>query len=282
MPLTLTGINRFPIKSCRGEAATSAVVEPWGLAGDRRWMVVGPDGEAITAREVHPMLLVRPELVDGGLVVAAPGLPDLRIDQPRGADLAVSVHGKPLRAALADEAAHRWFSQAVGREARLVYLDDPTGRPTNARFSQPGDRVMFADGYPVHLTSEASLAVLNEWVAAESRPDQGPLPMLRFRPNLVVGGDLAPWAEDGWRRVRIGAAEFRVVKGCDRCVMTTLDPDTAAAGQEPIATLARHRRFDAATWFGMDLIADTPGVTIQIGDEISVITAVAAPNGPPR
>ena len=105
--------------------------------------------------------------------------------------------------------------------------------------------------------------------------------MRRFRPSVVVRGAPA-WDEDRWRRVRIGEALFRVVKGCDRCVITTLDPETAAKGREPIATLARHRKWDGKTWFGMHLVPDTPGATISLGDEVEVLEAVAPGNGPPR
>lgn len=281
MALTLAGINRFPVKSCRGEALSEAIVEPWGLAGDRRWMVVDEDGEAITARKVHSMLLIRPWLVAGGMVVRAAGEPDLDIPQPSGDPIPVTVHGNPVPAAAAGPEADAWFTRVLGRPARLVYLDSPTSRATNPRFSRPGDRVSFADGYPIHLVTEASLGALNELIAVGPLAGQDPLPALRFRPNLVVDG-AEPWVEDGWRRVRIGPVELRVVKGCDRCVMTTLDPDTLAKGKEPIATLARHRRWDGATWFGMDLIADTSGATITVGDQIEVLESVDAPDGPPR
>lgn len=281
MALTLAGINRFPVKSCRGEAVETAVAEPWGLAGDRRWMVVDEDGEAITARTVHSMLLIRPRLVADGMVVSAPDEPDLETPQPSGNPVPVTVHGNPLRAVVAGPPAEAWFTRVIGRPARLVYLDDPTVRPTSSRFTQPEDRVSFADGCPIHLVTEASLGALNELIAAGPMADQGPLPTLRFRPNLVVSG-AEPWVDDGWRRIRIGAAEFRVVKGCDRCVMTTLDPETLAKGKEPIATLGRHRRWDGATWFGMDLITETPGASIAVGDQIVVLESVDAPDGPPR
>ena len=142
-----------------------------------------------------------------------------------------------------------------------MFLADPTVRPTNPVFSESADRVNFADAYPVLVTTESSLIALNDWILEGPNADQAPLPMRRFRPNLVVAGT-EPWVEDGWRRIRIGEATFRAVKGCDRCVMTTVDPDTARRGKEPIATLARHRRFDGATWFGMNLIPDTPGDTV--------------------
>lgn len=282
MPLTLSAINRFPVKSCRGEALRSALIEPWGLSGDRRWMVVDEDGEAITAREQRRLLLVRPELEDGGLLVRAEGRPDLRVTVPAVPDVKVTVFGRaPLAACQADPAAHAWFSELLGVPARLVYQDEPTRRRLNPDFGEPDDSAAFQDGYPLMMTTAASLAALNELISAGPRADEGPLPMIRFRPSVVVDGSAA-WEEDGWRRLRIGAASFRVVKGCDRCVIPTTDAETAARGKEPIATLAKHRRWDGATWFGMQLIPDTPGVTINVGDEVELLESVPAPDGPPR
>lgn len=261
---------------------TSATVEPWGLAGDRRWMVVDEAGEAITAREAHRMLLVHPRQVEGGLTVTAPGLTPLETAEPHGVEpVPVTVHGKPVRATPAGAGADAWFGRAIGRSARLVFLDDPTHRPTNPAFSRSGDRVSLADAYPLLLATEESHTAVNEIVAAGPLADEGPLPMIRYRPNLVVRGAPA-WAEDDWRRLRIGAAEFRVVKGCDRCVVTTLDPETAAAGKEPIRALSTHRAWDGKTWFGVQLIPDTPGARLTLGDEVEVLDAVEPGNGPPR
>ena len=105
--------------------------------------------------------------------------------------------------------------------------------------------------------------------------------MVRFRPNLVVSGGEA-WAEDGWRRLRIGEAVFRAVKGCDRCVVAATDAETALRGKEPTATLARHRRWDGAVWFGMNLVPETPGAVLTVGDEVELLETVPAPDGPPR
>ncbi|WP_375476701.1 MOSC domain-containing protein [uncultured Jatrophihabitans sp.] len=283
MPLTLTSLTRFPVKSCRGEALSAASIEPWGIAGDRRWMAVDADGDQLTAREHPRLLLVRPTLrPDGGLELSSAGLPDLSVDVPSdGRSTPVRVWGTQVAAASASDAAHAWFSQVIGEPARLVYFDDPTRRRPNPRFARPDDSVSFADGYPLLIATTASLRALNDLILAGPLADQGPLPMVRFRPNVVVDGS-EPWAEDGWRRVRIGAATFRAVKGCDRCVMTTIDPDTAAKGKEPIATLARHRRWDGKTWFGMNLLPDTPGAVIGVGDEVEIVESVAAPDGPPR
>lgn len=280
--MTLAAINRFPVKSCRGESLTEATVEPWGLAGDRRWFVVDEDGVTLTAREYRQLFFVRPALRDGGLDLTGPDLPDLTVDEPEPGELVpIRIHRHELFAVEASAEAGAWFSKLLGVETRLMHLDDPTRRHPNPRFARPDDSVSAADAYPVHVTTEASLAAVNDWIAAGPRADEGPVPMIRFRPNLVVAGS-TPWEEDGWRRVRIGDAEFRSVKGCDRCVMTLTDPDTTERGKEPIATLARYRRWDGETWFGMDLIPDNPGVRIRVGDDVEILESVPAPDGPPR
>lgn len=280
MALTLSAINRFPVKSCRGEALTTATVEPWGLAGDRRWMIVDVDGAQVTAREHPRLVLVRPEILDDGLRLTGPDLDELVVPVPDGRELVdVSVWDTPFRAALAGNG-HDWFTKIVGEPVRLVYLDDPTRRATNPTYSTPSDRVSLADAYPLLLASEESLAAVNEWIAAGRHANEGPLPMTRFRPSVVVRGAEA-WAEDGWRALRIGAARFRAVKGCDRCVLTLVNPDTAVSGREPLATLARHRRWDGKSWFAMNLIPDTPGATISVGDDVEVLESVES-DGPPR
>ena len=278
----LSAIRRYPIKSCRGEDLTSAVLEPWGIAGDRRWMLVDETGEAVTAREQPRLLLVHPELVPGGVRLTGPDLEPLVVEVPSGPHVDVTVFRRlAFAATVADDAAHAWFGKLVGAPVRLVYGDDPTRRPTNRTFTRDGDCVSFADAYPVMLTNEASLAALNEWISAGPLADEGPLPMVRFRPSVVVRGAPA-WDEDRWRRVRIGEAVFRAVKGCDRCVITTTDPDDAGRGKEPIATLARYRRWDGVTWFGMQLVPDTPGITIRVGDAVEILDAVESADGPPR
>jgi uncharacterized protein YcbX len=281
VPLTLAGINRYPVKSCRGEALPTARLEPWGLAGDRRWMIVDEDGEAITAREVPELLLIEPRLVDGGLVLSGPDLDDLLVRIPSGPSVEVTVFGRePFTVRLAEAAAHAWCSKVVGAAARLVYQDDPTRRAVNPRFSRPDDRVSFADGYPLLLASEASLTALNALISSGRHPAEAPVPMTRFRPNLVIRGAVA-WDEDHWRRIQVGAAVFRVVKGCDRCVITVTDPATGVRGKEPLATLARHRRWDGKSWFAMNLVPDTAGAVIRIGDEVEVLDREES-DGPPR
>jgi uncharacterized protein len=273
MPLELADIWRYPVKSCRGERLGAAVVEPWGLAGDRRWMVVDGAGEAVTARDCPPLVLVTPRLDGDSIRLTSPGLPELTVPVPSAEGLVpVSVFGNGLAATPAGDEASEWLGKVVGTPVRLVYLDDPTRRAPNPAYSQAGDRVSFADGYPLLLTTSRSLDALNDWILEGPLAAEGPLPMTRFRPSVVVTGASA-WAEDGWRRLRIGEVAFRVAKLCNRCVLTTIDPATAVRGKEPLVTLARHRRWGGKIWFGANLIPDAPraGAAIAVGDPVTIL-----------
>jgi uncharacterized protein YcbX len=266
----LTRINRYPVKSCRGHAVDAATVERCGLAGDRRWMLIDDRDHTVTAREEPALVLVTPEPTPDGLILSAQGRPPLTVSFPEPSAVPARVHAHEITATPAAPAAHDWFSRLLDRPVRLVHLDDPARRRTDPDFTEPGDRVSLADGYPLLLTTTESLDALNDLVAAGPHAGAGPMTMTRFRPNLVVTGAPA-WAEDGWRRVRIGAAEFRAVKGCSRCVLTTVDPEAGVKGREPLYTLARHRSWDGKTWFGVNLVPDNPGVTIRTGDPVEIL-----------
>jgi uncharacterized protein YcbX len=166
--------------------------------------------------------------------------------------------------------ADAWLSKVAGRDLRLVWMDDPTRRPVEPGWSQPGDVVSAADGYPLLIASASSLDALNTWIAAESSPDEV-VPMTRFRPNLVVEGAPA-WAEDGWtgRRLRVGDVVLRVANPCARCVMTTTDQESGERRREPLRTLARHRNVDQQLLFAVNAIPDGPG-TVRGGDEVELL-----------
>jgi uncharacterized protein len=191
----------------------------------------------------------------------------------------VTIWDDRVPARLADTGAGDWFSEVIGRPLRLVHLDDPRRRPVDPDVAAPGDVVSFADGFPVLLASEESLGQLNAWIAEGPRAADGPLPMTRFRPNLVVAGAPA-FAEDGWRRIRVGEVEFRVLTPCIRCVLTTIDPDTAARTKEPLVTLARHRRIGQKLLFAMNLVPEAPLASrvpedpygsVRVGDPVEVL-----------
>lgn len=270
--MRLTSIHTYPIKSCRRLDHDTATVEPWGLAGDRRWLVVDEDGDCVTQREVAAMARIQPAVrPEGGLLLRSAGAPELAVPQPAGTPVEVRVHRTAVTATPAGEAADAWLTGLLDQKVRLMWLDDPTRRAVDPDYSRPEDRVSFADAYPFLLTNTASLDALNGWLEQADSPE-GPLPMNRFRPNVVVTG-AEPWVEDGWlgRRLRIGTVTFRVVKACDRCVMTTTDQATGERGKEPLRTLGKYRNVDQQLLFGVNLIPDPPYGGIATGDPVALV-----------
>ncbi|GCB52253.1 MOSC domain-containing protein [Streptomyces sp. NL15-2K] len=269
----LQSIHVHPVKAFRGLAPRQAVVEPWGLAGDRRWVLIDDGGKVVTQRE-HPRLaLAAAELLPGGGVrLSAPGMDPLTVPVPRpAATVPVGIFRDKVDGVPAEgDAAHAWCSEYLGLGARLVHMDDPaTRRPVDPEFALPGETVSFADGYPLLLTTAASLDALNSLIAQGRHAQEGPLPMNRFRPNVVVAGTAA-WAEDDWSRVAIGEVTFRVAKMCGRCVVTTTGQATAERGKEPLHTLGRHRRIGGKLVFGQNLVPQSAG-TIRVGDPVTVL-----------
>ncbi|HZD98657.1 MAG TPA: MOSC N-terminal beta barrel domain-containing protein [Micromonosporaceae bacterium] len=266
----VTGLHTYAIKGCYRTDVAEASVEPWGFAGDRRFMIVDDGYRMLTQREEPGLVRIRPELSWRQLKLRAAGHDDLVVDVVAGELVDTNVHSSLLQGALVDEIADKWISTVLGRTAHLLWLDDPTRRRINPDYSLDTDRVSFADGYPVLLANAASLDVLNDWLF-EAQSLEGPLPMTRFRPNIVIGGAV-PWAEDVWtgRRIRVGDVVFRVPKPCDRCVVTTTDQETGERGHEPLRTLARYRNVDQGLMFATNLIPDAVGA-IRLGDEVTAL-----------
>jgi uncharacterized protein YcbX len=268
----LWSMHIHPVKAFRPVGLREAVVEPWGLAGDRRWALID-DGVMVVTQRSRPRLgLAAAELTPGGgLRLSAPGRAPITVSVPRpGATVTVDIFGDKVEAVAADEAAHAWCSGLAGAGVRLVHLDDPaTRRPVDPDYALPGETVSFADGYPLLLTSQSSLDSLNSLIAEGDRAEEGPLPMNRFRPSVVVAGAPA-WAEDDWQRIAIGEVSFRVAKPCGRCVVTTTDQATTVRGKEPLRTLGRHRRFGGELVFGQNLVPESTG-TIRLGDPVTVL-----------
>jgi uncharacterized protein YcbX len=278
-PVQLLSIHVYPLKGGSAVDLPGSRVEPWGLAGDRRWLLVDRKDRFITQREHPELARLTARYVDvhgatrPSLAVSAVGRPGLMMPTPAISSgpsapetLTVTIWGSMVAAAAAGPEADAWFSAYLGEPTRLVYLDDPTQRTVDPAFGAPGDVVSFADGYPLLLTSTASLSQLNEWL---SEAGDQPVPMTRFRPNLVVTAH-APWAEDGWRRIRISSVMFRVAKPCGRCVVTTIDQATGERGKQPLRVLGQRRRFGSSLVFGQNLIPDCPG-EIRVGEPVEVL-----------
>jgi len=269
--MRVASVHIYPVKGCHRVDLDRSPVEPWGLAGDRRWLIVDADtGRAVTQRDTTRLTQLHPQLTSAGLRLMTPGRAALFVPPPVDGELTqVTVWRFTGAAALAGPAADDWLTAALDRKVRLVWLDDPTRRAVNPDYGRADDRVSFADGYPLLLANSASLDALNDAIA-EGGSLEGPLPMTRFRPNVVITG-APPWTEDTWTggRIRIGAVTFRVPKPCDRCVVTTTDQETGERGREPLRTLARHRNVEQKLLFGTHLIPDNRG-RLAVGDRVEV------------
>ena len=262
----VTALYCYPIKSCAGTALDEAALDERGIRHDRELLVIdAATGRFLTQRELPRMALIRPRIADGELLATAPGLPDLAAPIGRkGATREVAIWRDRCPAVDQGADAARWFSDFLRHDCRLVRLAEGYVRRVDPAYAtSERDQVGFADGYPALLLSEESLADLNGRLAA-------PLPMDRFRPNIVVAGGGGPYAEDRLARVRIGAVDFHVVKACARCAITTTDQATAERGKEPLATLATYRRVERGVLFGQNLIHAGPGL-IRRGDRVEVL-----------
>lgn len=275
----LSAIHIYPVKSMGAQPLKLARVCPEGLAGDRRFMVIKPSGDFITAR-THPMLqLITPKGQDedihaGRLRLSYPGQPDLALDASEfeKAPVKTQVWKDGFEALSIHALADAWISTLLGEPARLIWLGE-----TSNRFRETlATRVSFADGYPLLLISEASLADLNLRADAISQ-------MSQFRTNLVVS-DTDAFAEDGWKRIRIGEVEFLLAKPCSRCVMTTIIPGTDRFHPlgEPLATLSKFRKTQQGDVnFGQNLIALNEGI-IREGDTLEILEEQPSEHYPNR
>ena len=265
--LQLTGLYRYPLKSCAAEAMQHALIDELGLHGDRRWLVVDTgNGRFLTQRLLPQLGRIKASWQGDNLLLEAPAMPALPVLLPDANSplREVTVWSDSLQVPDAGDVAARWVSNYLQRDCRLVQVPAERARQVDTGYAQLGERVGFADGFPLLLIGQSSLDDLSVRVGR-------PLEMLRFRPNLVIAGS-APYAEDSWKRIRIGTLELRVVKACSRCIMTTLDPHTGerSADREPLQTLKSYREHDGAVNFGQNLIAEGQGM-LECGMSVEVL-----------
>jgi len=266
MSIILSSLIYYPIKACRGHEVDSSFVERMGLEHDRRMMVVTPEGEFLTQREFPKLALVTPDLKDDILTLSAPGFDSIQLSiRTTGFSWPVNIwHSKGAQAIDQGDEAVEWFSDWLGASVRLVHIADGYKRTVNEHYAvNADDHTGFADGYPILLTSEEGLQDLNTRL-------ESPLPMNRFRPNVVVRG-CEPFAEDTWNRIRVGDVELAVVKPCARCVVTTIDKETLEQSKEPLKTLGKYRKHKLGAIFGQNVIPLNGG-RLRLGMSVEVLS----------
>jgi len=269
---TLSAITLYPVKSLAGISVTRWPVTKTGLEYDRKWMLVDNAGQFLTQRRLPRMALIKTTLTGSHLILSASGMEDLSLPlKPADGEIIKCIiwndQCNALRVSLE---ADQWLSHFLNHNCRLVYQPDEIIRHVDRDYGSQTDNVAFSDGFPFLIISENSLASLNQEMQLN-------LPMTRFRPNLVISG-CPGYAEDSWREISIGAIDFRLPKPCSRCVIPTIDPDTAQTGKEPLRTLNRIRKWQNNVYFGQNALHNQCG-TLSVGDSVQV--KVTGPKQPP-
>lgn len=264
--MLLSEIWIYPVKSLGGIRLEACQVEERGLQYDRRWMIVDESGIFLTQRAFSKMALLDVSLHPDGIVISNRQESKNQVFVPY-----VPVSSNPMRVVVWDDTvealtvsdeADAWLSEQLDKKVHLVIMPESTQRKADPRYALHDESVSFADGFPFLLISEGSLNDLNGRLT-------DPVSMRRFRPNFVISGTNA-FAEDDWKSIKIGTLSFDVVKPCARCILTTIDPETAAKGPEPLKTLATYRRVNNKVLFGQNLVAREEG-NVREGDEIVLL-----------
>jgi uncharacterized protein YcbX len=288
MSARILSLHIYPIKSCAGIDLPEAVLTRAGLAHDRRWMLVDAEGRFLTQRQLPRMALIRTEFDAVSLRVNAPGMEPLAMPLD-GSDLSVAsetvgVWSDTILAQSESARAHDWFSRFLGLPCRLLKVDAQARRSASEKDwverwcaahpdlagSFAGDHVFgFADGYPVLVANQASLDALNNRLAAQGKP---PVPMDRFRPNIVVqGDDWQAFDEDHTAIVQAGPATLALVKPCTRCPIPNVDQRSGEPGDEPGPTLAALHTLETGVVFGMNaIVAQTAPLVLRAGDSAEI------------
>ncbi len=264
MTITITGLYYYPLKSARGIAVNSIDLLSRGLEYDRRWMLVDPVGQFLTQREHPRMALLETAIVEQGIQLSAAGYGEITAQVEQNKNITVTVWGDIVNAKGCCQQVDHWCSDFIEAPCRLVYMPDSSNRAIDPDYRLSSrDEVSFADGFPVLVTSEASLNQLNAELEI-------PVPMSRFRPNIVVSG-CGAFAEDDWNSIQTEYTELQIVKPCRRCQITTIDQKTSLQpnGTEPLKTLKRIHSWDKNIFFGQNAIPTRTG-EISLGEQCRV------------
>lgn len=262
--MRVTRLYLHPVKSLGGIAVSRFQIDRFGPFMDRRWLVVDGEGKFITQRQHACMALVRTALDGDRLTLSKEGQGSILFSPQdfTGPMRRVQVWRDQCDAQSGPVAVDQWISQALGIPCQIVFMPETTRRPVNPDYARQGETVSFADGFPLLLTTDASLADLNRRLSFS-------IGMERFRPNLVIDGS-EPFAEDQWQRIRVGQMVFRLAKPCTRCVIPTIDPLTAEKQPEVFKTLKSFRERADGVHFGQNLLPESAGV-LRLGDEVEIL-----------
>ena len=262
--IQISGLYVYPIKSCGGISLQKSTVDAKGLKYDRNWMLVDVDGLYVTQRKFPKMALIKTIIDANDLIISANRMTDLKvgIKETTGETVTVKVWNDVCESLTVSSAANEWFSDFLDKNLRLVYMPDNFIRPVDPNYSTGPARTAFTDGFPILLISQGSLDDLNSHL-------ETPVPMDRFRPNIVVSGTV-PYEEDGWKSIKAGGVQMNVVKPCARCVITTTDQQTAQRSREPLTTLTKYRTHNKKVIFGQNVIHQSTG-TLKVGDTIKIM-----------
>lgn len=262
--LIVSDLYIYPVKSLGGFSLPAATLTDRGFEYDRRWMLIDDNGRFLSQREVPAMAFLYATIGEEHLLVTDKRTADLiRIPYgplPSGTTM-VSVWDDNCMAQHVSDEADAWFSQRLGLSCRLVYMPDSTQRAVDKQYAHNNEVTSFSDGYPLLIIGQASLDDLNSKLTS-------PLPMNRFRPNIVFKGGL-PFQEDDMKQFSIGDVHFFGVKPCARCVITTIDQETGIKAKEPLKTLSTYRAKNQKIYFGQNLLFNGSG-TISVGDKITL------------
>ncbi len=288
MTVSILSLYTYPVKSCAGIAHSEVGLSQGGLHRDRQWVIVDGHGIFMTQRQYPRMALIRPHLSSAGdLTLHAQGMPVLTVpwltDTSEPAQIPVTIWRSHTLGFDEGDAAAKWLSDFLELPCRLLRVhpeaercaspdhvnawrarheDGAPGFPAKHRFG-------FADGFPLLVTNQGSLDELNQQLQAKGHE---PVPMNRFRPNVVLSG-LPAYEEDYLAGMRAGVLTFAFVKRCGRCPVPNIDHLTAKVGTEPGITLAEHRQFPEGVLFGVNAVVAgvSPGTRLGIGDSVELM-----------
>lgn len=260
----LSDIYIYPVKSLAGIRVDQWPVDAKGLQYDRKWMLIDNKGQFLSQRKLAKMALIHTQIEADHLVLSTQtsGSFKLPLNPNGGTSKQVQVWHDQCQAKTVSVEVDEWLSDFLERQCQLVYQPEESIRQVDQDYANITDQVGFSDGFPFLITSKASLNALNQAMKME-------INMRRFRPNLVIA-NCDSYEEDSWREISINDIHFRLPKPCSRCIVPSIDPNTAVRDKEPLATLQRLRKWNNKTYFGQNAIHDCSGI-LTTGNIVNVI-----------